>query len=144
MRSTSSIILSVAFLAGIATAWPNTPPFPERVVGLGEGSGKKSIDIEIHYDLMCEISAALHPDFATFLDTPFLDGKVRDFITVRYVFQPLPYHHSSWIPHKLLPYFIDQCLSTNATCKYIDYMNYCFNHQDDVLGATNMTHNQII
>ena len=145
MRSTSAIVLSVAFLAGLAAAWPNTPPLPERIVGLGEGAGKKNIDIEIHYDLMCEVSAALHPDFATFLDTPFLDGKVRDFISARYVFQPLPYHHASWIPHKILPYVSDQCFSNpNATCQYINYMNFCFNNQDAILGSTDKTYNQII
>lgn len=141
MRSTSAIVLSVAFMAALTSAWDNTPPFPERIVGLGEGSGKKNIDIELHYDLMCEVSAALHPDFATFLDTAFLDGKVRDYITVRYVFQPLSYHHATWITHKILPYIIDECEAKPDSCQYINYMNFCFNNQDEVLSSTNLSHN---
>lgn len=108
MRSASkALLLSVAFFAASIKTWDNTPPIPDRVQGLGEGSGSKNIEFEIHYDLMCEVSAALHPDLATFLDMPFNGGKVRDAVKVKYVFQALPYHHASWIPHKLLPYFVD-------------------------------------
>jgi len=143
MRSTSLLSLSVLFFA-VASAWDNTPPIPERIVGLGEGSGKLNIEFEMHYDLMCSASAALHPDFATFLDTQYLNGKVRDYVTVKYVFQPLTYHHATWIPHKLLPFIIDQCYSNQTTCQYINYMNFCFNNQDDILGSTNKSYNQII
>ncbi len=103
----------VAFFAIGAQAWDNTPPLPERVVGLGEGKGLKNINFEMHYDLMCEVSAALHPDLKSFLDMPYQNGTVRDAITVTYVFQPLSYHHEAWIPHKLLPFIIDECYASN-------------------------------
>ena len=71
MRYSKSLLLSVAFFAAATQAWDNTPPLPERVVGLGEGKGKLNIKFEMHYDLMCEVSAALHPDLKSFLDMPF-------------------------------------------------------------------------
>lgn len=129
----SALLITVAYIT-TANAWDNTPPIPERVVGLGEGKGKLNVDFEIHYDLMCSASAALHPAFTQFLDLPYLEGKVRDYVTAEYLFQPLPYHHTSWIPHKLVPYFTDECYTQpnnsesegESKCRYIDYMNFSF------------------
>jgi len=98
MRFVAKLGFTVLFFGALTQAWDNTPPLPERIVGLGEGLGKKHIEFEMHYDLMCEVSAAVHPDLKTFLDMPFENGTVRDAVKVTYVFQPLSYHHSVWIP----------------------------------------------
>ena len=144
MRSLSSALLITVAYISAASALQNTPPIPERVVGLGEGSGKLNVNFELHYDLMCSASAALHPAFKQFLDLDFQGGKVRDAVTVEYLFQPLPYHHGVWVPSKLVPFFTDECFSATSTqCRYIDYMEYCFQSQNQnaILGATGKSFN---
>lgn len=74
------------------------------------------IEIEAFMDLFCSGCAAVHPEFKKFLDMPFLSGTVRDAVKVNYNFFPLPYHHAVWIPHKLLPKIIDDCLANPAKC----------------------------
>ena len=125
MRSlTKALLITVAYITS-TQAWDNTPPIPERTVGYGEGSGNLNINFEMHYDLTCSASAALHPAFKQFLDLPFQDGKVRDAVKVEYLFHPLPYHHATWVPHKLVPYFTDECYQTpQVQCRYIEYMEY--------------------
>ena len=114
MRFSRIIIASVLsiFALGVkdAVAWDNTPPIPERHPGWGEGKGQQMIEFEVFYDLTCSASAAMHPEFKNFLDMSFLGRTVRDAIKVNYVFFPLPYHHASWIPHKIVPYIIDKCV----------------------------------
>jgi hypothetical protein len=112
MRSlTKALLITVAYITS-TQAWDNTPPISERVVGYGEGLGQLNVLFELHYDLTCSASAALHPAFKQFLDLPYNGGTVRDAVKVEYLFQPLPYHHTTWIPHKLVPYFTDECYST--------------------------------
>ena len=84
------------------------------------------IDFEVFYDLTCSASAAMHPEFKKFLDMPFLTGTVRDAIRVNYAFFPLPYHHASWIPHKIIPYIIDKCVVDTLGCKLPYYMDFVF------------------
>lgn len=94
---------------------------------------------------MCSDSAALHPEFAKFLNTNWnVTGKtVAESVKVTYSFLPLPYHHEVWIPHRLLPYFLDNC-QFGPKCQFYDYLNYCFENQDTVLGAKNISANAIV
>lgn len=85
MRSFAKTLIVSAFVV-VASAWSNTPPIPDRNPGLGEGSGNLGITFELHYDLMCSASAALHPSLKEFLDMPFMDGKARDAVKVTYTF----------------------------------------------------------
>ena len=71
MRFIGSLGFTVLFFSSLTQSWDNNPHLPERIVGLGEGLGKKNIEFEMHYDLMCPVSAAVHPDFKSFLDMPF-------------------------------------------------------------------------
>jgi uncharacterized protein (DUF2235 family) len=57
---------------------------------------------------------------------------------------PLPYHHEAWVATKLLPFFIDGCLNSTATCQYYEYLNYTFTNQNDLLQATDKTENQLV
>ncbi|CDW78113.1 UNKNOWN [Stylonychia lemnae] len=140
--------ISIVIIALVATtnAWDNNPPIPDRYPGsgVGEGSFKQGIDIEVFYDLLCEGCQMHHPKFQQFLDMQFLDGTYRDAISVKYNFFPLPYHHGSWIVTKLLPILVDKCLNGTQPCKYLDYIAYTLINQNTLLDNTASTENQII
>ncbi|TNV74022.1 hypothetical protein FGO68_gene8605 [Halteria grandinella] len=101
---------ALAMLTSSAKAWDNIPPIPERHPGWGEGKNRLMINFEVFADLLCDGCAMLHAEFERFLNMTYLGSPVRDQIGVNYVFFPLPYHQASWIPHRLLPYIIDQCI----------------------------------
>ena len=103
----TALTAALALTSQLASAWDNTPPIPDRLPMWTIGKGKQMIQFEIFYDLTCSGSAAMHPELKAFLDMPFLNGKVSDAITLNYAFFPLPYHHGTWIAHKLLPYIVD-------------------------------------
>ena len=109
------------------------------------GTAKQGIDLEIVYDLMCSDSAYLDPAFQQFLNMTWnvTNDLVKNSVKVSYTFLPLPYHHEVWIPHLLVPYFLDQC-DYSQKCQFLDYMQYCFDNQEDILGAQNSTFNQIV
>ncbi len=149
MRSISKSLLAIsavvlALTANVASAWDNTPPIPERHPGWGEGKGKQMIEFEVFYDLTCSASAAMHPELKIFLDMPFLGGTVRDAIRVNYAFFPLPYHHASWIPHKIIPYIIDKCVFDPLGCKLPYYIDYVFNNQNFILTAKDTSYNNLV
>lgn len=137
-------------MAGIASLvsadWYNNVPVPGKRPQYTYGQLKNGIDLHIVYDLMCSDSAELHPTFAAFLNSTWnvTNTKVIDEIQVSYTFLPLPYHHETWIPHLLVPYFLDNCDFGPGPCQFMDYLNYCFNNQDWVLEAKSMSENQII
>ena len=128
MRSVFTVLSVIAMTATSILAWPNSPHIPERHPGWTEGKGQQMIEFEVFYDLTCGTSSAMHPELKKFLDSPFLGRTVRDAITVNYVFSPLPYHHASWIPHKILPYIIDKCLQDTLGCKMRYYIDFSFNN----------------
>jgi len=110
------------------------------------GVKNQGIDFEIVYDLMCSDSAAVHPEFAKFLQSTWTvtNTQVIAEIQVRYTFLPLPYHHEVWIPHRLVPYFLDNCQFGPHPCQFVDYLNFCFENQDAVLGAKDSSENTIV
>ena len=132
----ASFALIFTILVGASNAFINTPPIPERHPGWSEGKGKLLIEIELFFDLLCDGCAMMHPEFIRFLNMTYLGSPVRDLIFVNYAFFGLPYHHASWIPHRLLPFIIDECLSSKV-CKFNDYITYTFNVRDSFLTATN-------
>eukprot|EP00347_Sterkiella_histriomuscorum_P009669 403340325 len=147
MKSIASIILLSTL--GYALAWDNTPPIPDRLSGSGfeQGSGKYNIDIELIYDLGCDKCKAEHPMFQTFLQQPFLDGKVIDAVTVRYGFSPLPFHFGAWVTTKLLPYMEDICLdnkSADNCSRFLEYVTLAFNEQDWILKSTGISYNALV
>ena len=146
MRSSKMMLAAISAAAMILTtsAWQNTPPIPERHPGWGEGKGKQMIEFEVFYDLTCSASAAMHPELQEFLSMPFLGATVRDAIFVNYAFEPLPYHHGSWIPHKIIPFIIDKCVIDPLGCKLPYYINFSFNNQNTILSATDMSFNDIV
>lgn len=86
----------------------------------------------------------MHPELKRFLDMPFLTGTVRDAIRVNYAFFPLPYHHGSWIPHKIVPYIIDKCVFDTLGCKLPYYIDFTFNNQNKLLTAKDTSYNDLI
>jgi hypothetical protein len=141
---TSIAILAALSLVLSANAWKNTPPIPERHPGWGEGKGKLLIDIELFMDLTCDGCAVEWPEFQKFLGMNYLGSQVRDQIFVNYVIFALPYHHASWIPQRLLPFIIDQCVSTkNQVCKYTDYLAYALKNRATFLAGTNLTYDAL-
>jgi hypothetical protein len=134
------LILSAGLLTYQANGWANIPTIPERHPGWGEGKNRLMIKFEVFADLLCDGCAMLHAEFDRFLNMTYLGSPVRDQIGVNYAFLALPYHHASWIPHRLLPYIIDECVSSKgAVCKYKAYIDYTFGIRDSFLDATNIT-----
>lgn len=140
---------AILVLGAVATLvkadWYNNVPVPGKRPVFTTGTAKKGIDLEIVYDLMCEDSADLDPEFQQFLNMTWTvtGDLVKNSVKVSYSFLPLPYHHEVWTPHLLVPYFIDQCDFTQ-NCLFPQYMQYCFEHQEDVLTATNKSANAIV
>lgn len=142
----SSLALAVALLLGFVSAdFYNNVPIPGRRPEYTVGDAKQGIDLTIIYDLMCSDSAALAPEFNKFLDSTWnvTNTKVSDAIRVTYSFLPLPYHHEVWMPHRLVPYFLDQC-QFGAKCQMMDYINFCFANQDDILDAKDTSANALL
>ena len=146
MKYASLIALLLGTASLVSADWYNNVPVPGKRPIFTTGTAKQGIDLEIVYDLMCSDSAYLHPKFQEFLDMTWnvTNDLVSNSVKVSYSFLPLPYHHEVWIPHLLVPYLLDQCDFTPEQCKFPQYMNYSFEHQDDILDATNMTNNQIV
>jgi hypothetical protein len=107
MRPTSAVLLLLATAGFVAADFGNDPPVPGRRPVWYTGSGRSGVEIEVVYDLMCSDSAALDPDFQKFLDMPWNNSTVREEVKLSYTFLPLPYHHEEWIPHLMVPYFLD-------------------------------------
>lgn len=143
MRKATLCLLALA--AGFATAdFGNDPPVPGRKPVYYFGGWKSGVEIEIVYDLMCYDSMVMHPIFQAFLDMKFLDSTVREQVQFSYTFLPLPYHHGVWIPHKLVPMFLDQCFPDKTKCVFEQYLDYCFKNQDSVLGAKDVPQDTLI
>ncbi len=143
MRKATLCLLALA--AGFASAdFGNDPPVPGRKPVYYFGAWKSGVEIEIVYDLMCYDSQQMHPEFLKFLDMKFLDSTVREQVQFSYTFLPLPYHHGVWVPHLLVPMFLDQCFADKTKCVFEQYLQYCFDHQDDVLGAKDTPQDDLI
>jgi len=114
-------------ILGFALAeYDNNPPVPGRRPQLVTGTPKYGIDIEVVYDLMCSDTADLHPIFAKFLSSKWniSNTNVSDAIQVTYTFLPLPYHYEVWISHRLVPFFLDNCLYGPYPCLFMEYLNW--------------------
>jgi hypothetical protein len=146
----SSLVVLLGFAAHMVSAdFYNNVPIPGRRPAFVQGTAAQGIDLQIVYDLMCSDSAALHPEFQKFLDMTWnvTNTKVSEAIQVTYTFLPLPYHHEVWIPHLLVPFFIDECQfpsEAHPKCQFMDYMLYCFANQDAILGAKDTAFNALV
>lgn len=94
----------------------------------------------MYYDLLCSACADHHPKFKEFLDMPFLGKTVKEVVKVNYVFMPLPYHHGAYAVTKLTAFMIDECIVDPASCKLLEYMDFCFDYQDEVLDAVDWSY----
>ena len=140
-----TLCLLATMAVGFAVAdFGNDPPVPARKPVWYTGHWTTGIEIEIVYDLMCSDSAALNPAFQEFLDQPFETSTVRDQIQLSYTFLPLPYHHEVWIPHKIVPSLLDQCHADAKACIFYEYMDFCFQNQDFILGAKDTSQDDLI
>ena len=130
MKSSKQILLLclAGSILNVQADWDNNVPIPGKRPEFKVGALKQGIDLNIVYDLMCSDSAELNPAFQSFLNSTWnvTNTKVIDEILVSYTFLPLPYHHEVWIPHLLVPYFLDNCDFGPNPCQFMDYMNYCF------------------
>lgn len=144
MRKFFKTLIALCTVSSIAMAYDNTPPIPERQLAWYDGKGRQMIEIDVYYDLTCSASKAFHPEFVKFLNMPFLTSTVRDAVKVNYNFLPLPYHQDSWIPHKILPYIIDQCVINGLSCKFPQYVQYAFDNQNTILSATDKSYNYLV
>ena len=118
------IIAAAAFLFGIVSAdWYNNIPVPGRRPEYVMGEPKVGIDFAVVYDLVCDESADAHGVIMQFLNSNFnkTNTLVKDAVQFSFSFLPLTYHHESWVPSLMIPYFFDQCQFT-AKCQLLDYV----------------------
>ncbi len=137
--------LLAVLIASASADFYNNVAIPGRRPEFTQGTASQGIEIEVVYDLMCADSAALNPEFQKFLGMTWnvTNATVADSVKVTYSFMPLVYHHEVWIPHVLVPYFMDNCMF-GGKCQWQDYMNFCFANQDVILGAKNSSHNTLV
>ena len=69
---------------------------------------------------------------------------VRSEIQLSYTFLPLTFHHAVWIPHKLIPYLLDNCEVGPHPCIMEQYMEFAFLHMTDLLDSYNKTQDDLI
>ena len=89
-------IFAVALATSATAVFTNSVPIYGTYPGWMEGKNKSGIELEVHWDLLCEDSKALAPILVDLLATPWQDGTVRDYISIRYSLFPLPYHLHTW------------------------------------------------
>lgn len=69
----------ISFLMGLALAFDNTPPIPERTPGFAIATRNRlKINIELFSELLCDGCAMLHPEFEKFLNMNYLGSPVRE------------------------------------------------------------------
>jgi hypothetical protein len=121
--------LGLLFSVTTVSAFNNTPPIPSRHAGWSEGKGRLGIEIELFLDLLCDGCAMVHPEFKEFLKMNYSGTPVIDLVHVNYAFFGLPYHHAAWIPHRLLPYIINECYQ-GVRCRFDQYVNYTLTNRN--------------
>lgn len=124
----SSLILSL-LVAAVSSydVDENYVPVPGTHVGLSFGGKQSGLKVELFYDLLCPVSADLHPKILELMEMDFLGKQVKDVVEFNFVLFPLPYHRGSWVVTKLIPYFIDICHEDASKCDlYLDYLDFCF------------------
>ena len=131
MKSTAFASVLVTTAVG---SFSNSVPIYGTYPGWKEGGDKANITLELHYDLLCEDSKGLDPIISKLLATKWLDGTVRDQITVEYTLIPLPYHLHAWQVNQLMPFFIDMCMADSKKCMMDKYKDYAFEQQPKVLA----------
>jgi hypothetical protein len=138
--------LALASLLAVAViAYDNNVPIPRRRPGFSVGGNSAEIEIDVIYDLMCSDSRNYDPFFQRFLHSPFNNATVLDNVKITYSFLPLPFHHENWIPHVLLPYFMDRCIANKSDCELpYNYTVFSFKNQGSMLSATDSTHNELV
>ena len=124
-----------ALVTSTTAVFSNSIPIYGTYPGWKEGGNKANITLEIHYDLLCEDSKALNPIIEELLATKWLDGTVKDQITIEYTLFPLPYHLHAWQVNQLMPYFIDQCMADSNKCMMDKYKDYAFKWQPKILAG---------
>ena len=110
-------LLVIAALLGIVSClqdFQNQPPISGKKPVYTSGTPKQGIEILVVYDLICENSKTGHPEFKKFLDMNWTsiagpNTTVREQIQIRYSFLPLTFHHAVWVPHKVIPFLLDEC-----------------------------------
>ena len=115
--------LTVASMAALAMA--NSTPIFGKYPGWVEGSGKVGIQVQLFEDYLCSDCLAFNPVWEEVLATEWLDGTVKDQITVGITPVPLGYHDHSYQVAQLVPYFIELC-DTGVTCLSNEYKDFTF------------------
>ena len=119
-------LFNVAALSAVTYAYSgNSTPIYGTYPGWLEGSNSKNIQIELFEDYLCSDCKALNPVFEEFLDTAFLDGTVRDAVTVGLTPFPLPYHVHTYQVNQLVSYFMDLCVSGKG-CYSNEYKDFAY------------------
>ncbi len=102
------------------------------------------IEFDLMTDLLCDGCADLHAQFEQFFQNMTYLGKpVKDLVRVNYGFLPLPYHHASWIPHRLMIYVENQCITKPTKCVFNDYVKYASDMRDSFLNGMDQSYDQL-
>ena len=146
------MLIKYTALAALATLcladFDNQPPIPGKQPVYTMGTPKQGIEILVIYDLICQDSKEHHPEFKRFLDMNWtaLGGPnttVREQVQIRYSFLPLTFHHAVWVPHKLIPFLLDECDFTD-NCNIEEYIDFTFAHMDEILNAYSTSYNEVV
>ena len=129
---------TIASMAVSTMAVNNSTPIFGKYPGWVEGSGKAGIQVELYEDYLCSDCLAFNPVWESVLATEWLDGTVKDQITVGVTPVPLGYHDHSYQVAQLVPYFMQLC-DEGKGCYSNEYKDFSFENQSDILGMTNVS-----
>ncbi len=61
--------------------------------------------------------------------------SVASELEISYSFLPLTFHHAVWVPHKLVPYLLDNCHWGPNECIIYEYIEFCFENLDSFINS---------
>lgn len=142
MFSKTTTTLLAAF-ASLANA--NSTPIYGSHPGYTVGNGKSGITIEIFMDYLCSACRSENPVLEKVLQKEWLGSTVEDQIFVKYTPFPLPYHTHSYEVNRLVPYFMDLCITGGpAKCFNNEYRDFSFDQLENVLSMKDVSKDDFI
>ena len=122
----------------------NSVPIFGTFPGYLEGTPATGITVNLIYDYLCPDSRNQNSIIEELMTTEFLDGTVQDYIQFTYTTFPLPYHIHAYQVNQLVPFFMDLCIESNASCFNDTYRDFAFAQQDTILGMKDTSQNDFI
>ena len=129
----------------MTTSIANSTPIYAQYPGWVQGGNAAGIELEFFIDFLCYDSMMNYPevDAALNADSPVAGSTWMDLMSVKVSNFPLDYHMHSWPVAQVLPFLQDKC-AEGSYCLQNEFMAWCFDNQNTVLGMTDVSHDHFV